>query len=42
VRPEEIERTRVEIEKLDEAIGSAALRLDALRLIWKTASAPEP
>ena len=42
VRPEEIERTRVEIEKLDEAIGSAALRLDALRLIRKTASAPEP
>ncbi|GMR22612.1 MAG: RNA polymerase-associated protein RapA [Acidobacteriota bacterium] len=42
VRPEEIERTRDEIEKLDEAIGSAGLRLDALRLIWKTASAPEP
>ena len=42
VRPEEVERTRVEIEKLDEAIGSAALRLDALRLIRKTASAPEP
>lgn len=42
VRPEEIERTRTEIEKLDAAIGSAALRLDALRLIWKTASAPEP
>jgi ATP-dependent helicase HepA len=42
VRPEEVEQTRAEIEKLDEAIGSAALRLDALRLIWKTASAPEP
>ena len=41
VRPEEIERARVEIEELDEAIGSASLRLDALRLIWKTASPPE-
>ena len=41
VRPEEIERTRVEIEELDEAIGSASLRLDALRLIWKTARPPE-
>ena len=42
VRPEEIERARVEIEELDEAIVSASLRLDALRLIWKTASPPEP
>ena len=41
VRPEEIERARVEIEELDEVIGSASLRLDALRLIWKTASPPE-
>ena len=32
----------LEIEELDEAIGSAGLRLDALRLIWRTASPPEP
>ena len=42
VRTEEIERTRVEIEELDEAIGSAGLRLDALGLIWRSASPPEP
>ena len=41
VRPEEIERIQTEIEALDYAIESAALRLDALRLIWKTARPPE-
>ncbi len=42
VRPEEIERLRAETEELDRAIGSASLRLDALRLIWKTEKPPEP
>jgi ATP-dependent helicase HepA len=42
VRPEEIARTRAEIDELDRAIGSASIRLDALRLIWRTEKPPSP
>jgi ATP-dependent helicase HepA len=35
VKEEEIEMAHQEIKSLDEAISSAQLRLDALRLIWK-------
>lgn len=36
VRPEEIERVEAETEALEAAIRAADIRLDALRLIWKT------
>ncbi|MDZ4289665.1 MAG: RNA polymerase-associated protein RapA [Prosthecobacter sp.] len=33
VRPEEIDQVRIQMQGLDDAIGSARLRLDALRLV---------
>lgn len=40
VRPQEIERIRARMDELDRAIETAGLRLDALRLIWKTRKLP--
>ena len=40
IRPEEIRRAEVETVDLKVAIESAELRLDALRLIWKTPTPP--
>jgi len=41
IRPVEIERVAREIDLLDQAIASASLRLDALRLIWRSPDPPE-
>ncbi len=41
IRPEEIARLEQEIGELDQAIAAADVRLDALRLIWRTPSPPE-
>ena len=40
VRPEEVNRVEAETRDLRTAIESAKLRLDALRLIWKTPTLP--
>ena len=40
VRPEEVNRVEAETRDLRTAIESAQLRLDALRLIWKTPTPP--
>ncbi len=41
VRPDEIDRVEAETRDLKTAIESAQLRLDALRLIWKTPTPPK-
>ncbi len=42
VRPDEIDRVEAETRDLKKVIESAQLRLDALRLIWKTPTPPRP
>lgn len=41
VRPDEIDRVEAETRDLKTAIESAQLRLDALRLVWKTPTPPK-